>query len=193
MRKNRQSQKHLRLCISCVLDICSPSMFQNLHTWFYFRGARWYSMEMAGVVTYTGAKIIQNARLLVEKIGRPLELDTDGIWCALPGSFPENFTFKTRYNLKQRHVHLLRNGALLYIRSYIAICKLYHFSSWNCFIWKFMTFYGGFCISGTWKSSQYLIHAWCSMLMWQWTIQMINTRFMMSLAFFVSVVLLKAV
>lgn len=54
-------------------------------------------MEMAGVVTYTGAKIIQNARLLVEKIGRPLELDTDGIWCALPGSFPENFTFKTKY------------------------------------------------------------------------------------------------
>jgi DNA polymerase elongation subunit (family B) len=25
---------------------------------------------------------------------RPLELDTDGIWCALPGSFPENFKFK---------------------------------------------------------------------------------------------------
>lgn len=53
-------------------------------------------MEMAGVVTYTGAKIIQNARLLVERIGRPLELDTDGIWCCLPGSFPENFTFKTK-------------------------------------------------------------------------------------------------
>lgn len=54
---------------------------------------------MAGVVTYTGANIIQNARLLVEKIGKPLELDTDGIWCALPGSFPENFTFKTKYAL----------------------------------------------------------------------------------------------
>lgn len=65
----------------------------------YPRGARWYSMEMAGVVTYTGAKIIQNARLLVEKIGKPMELDTDGIWCALPGSFPENFTFKTMYVL----------------------------------------------------------------------------------------------
>lgn len=52
-------------------------------------------MEMAGVVTYTGAKIIQNARVLVEQIGKPLELDTDGIWCCLPGSFPENFTFKT--------------------------------------------------------------------------------------------------
>ena len=53
-------------------------------------------MEMAGVVTYTGAKIIQNARVLVEQIGKPLELDTDGIWCCLPGSFPESFTFKTK-------------------------------------------------------------------------------------------------
>lgn len=52
-------------------------------------------MEMAGVVTYTGAKIIQAARVLVEQIGKPLELDTDGIWCALPASFPENFAFTT--------------------------------------------------------------------------------------------------
>lgn len=52
---------------------------------------------MAGVVTYTGAKIIKKANKLVEKIGKPLELDTDGIWCALPGSFPENFIFKFRY------------------------------------------------------------------------------------------------
>lgn len=72
---------------------------------FHSRGARWYSMEMAGVVTYTGAKIIQNARLLVEKIGRPLELDTDGIWCALPGSFPENFTFKTKYAFCFAYLH----------------------------------------------------------------------------------------
>ncbi|KAH7671417.1 DNA-directed DNA polymerase protein [Dioscorea alata] len=27
---------------------------------------------------------------------KPLELDTDGIWCALPGSFPENFTFESK-------------------------------------------------------------------------------------------------
>ncbi len=51
------------------------------------------------MVTYTGAKIIQNARILVEQIGKPLELDTDGIWCALPASFPESFTFKTKYKL----------------------------------------------------------------------------------------------
>lgn len=34
---------------------------------------------------------LQNANALVNQLGLPLELDTDGIWCALPGSFPENF------------------------------------------------------------------------------------------------------
>ena len=34
---------------------------------------------------------VQRANKLVEQLGMPLELDTDGIWCALPGSFPENF------------------------------------------------------------------------------------------------------
>ena len=28
---------------------------------------------------------------LIRQGGRPLELDTDGIWCILPASFPENF------------------------------------------------------------------------------------------------------
>ncbi|KAG4958438.1 hypothetical protein JHK87_035071 [Glycine soja] len=83
----------LQLAHKCILN--------SFYGYVMRKGARWYSMEMAGVVTYTGAKIIQNARLLVEKIGKPLELDTDGIWCALPGSFPENFTFKTRDPKKQ--------------------------------------------------------------------------------------------
>ncbi|XP_071730284.1 DNA polymerase epsilon catalytic subunit A-like [Rutidosis leptorrhynchoides] len=82
----------LQLAHKCILN--------SFYGYVMRKGARWYSMEMAGVVTYTGAKIIQNASLLVEKIGRPLELDTDGIWCALPGSFPENFTFKTRDSKK---------------------------------------------------------------------------------------------
>jgi DNA polymerase epsilon subunit 1 len=55
------------------------------------KGARWYSMEMAGVVTHTGANIIKRANELISQLGRPLELDTDGIWCALPKSFPEDF------------------------------------------------------------------------------------------------------
>ena len=33
-------------------------------------------MEMAGIVTHTGANIIKEARIFVEKVGRPLELDT---------------------------------------------------------------------------------------------------------------------
>ncbi|XP_020214340.1 DNA polymerase epsilon catalytic subunit A isoform X3 [Cajanus cajan] len=82
----------LQLAHKCILN--------SFYGYVMRKGARWYSMEMAGVVTYTGAKIIQNARLLVEKIGKPLELDTDGIWCALPGSFPENFTFKTKDSKK---------------------------------------------------------------------------------------------
>ncbi|KAK3158029.1 hypothetical protein QOZ80_2AG0131930 [Eleusine coracana subsp. coracana] len=82
----------LQLAHKCILN--------SFYGYVMRKGARWYSMEMAGVVTYTGAKIIQNARLLVEKIGRPLELDTDGIWCVLPGSFPENFTFKTKAGKK---------------------------------------------------------------------------------------------
>ena len=36
-------------------------------------------MEMAGMVTYMGAKIITDSRKLIDQIGKPLELDTDGI------------------------------------------------------------------------------------------------------------------
>ena len=60
------------------------------------RGARWYSMPMAAVVTRTGAMLITQARELVERVGRPLELDTDGIWCILPSSFPENYRLEMR-------------------------------------------------------------------------------------------------
>lgn len=57
-------------------------------------------MEMAGVTCLTGAHIIQMARELVERIGRPLELDTDGIWCMLPATFPENFVFTLKNGKK---------------------------------------------------------------------------------------------
>jgi len=77
----------LQLAHKCILN--------SFYGYVMRRGARWHSMEMAGVVTYTGATLITQARELVERIGRPLELDTDGIWCILPSSFPEDFTFKT--------------------------------------------------------------------------------------------------
>jgi DNA polymerase epsilon subunit 1 len=78
----------LQLAHKCILN--------SFYGYVMRKGARWYSMPMAGIVTYTGANLIQQARQLVEQIGRPLELDTDGIWCVLPASFPENFTFKTK-------------------------------------------------------------------------------------------------
>ncbi|KAK9830879.1 hypothetical protein WJX81_001263 [Elliptochloris bilobata] len=78
----------LQLAHKCILN--------SFYGYVMRRGARWYSMEMAGVVTFTGAQIIQRANQLVDQLGMPLELDTDGIWCALPGSFPENFMLKSR-------------------------------------------------------------------------------------------------
>lgn len=41
----------------------------------------------------SNADVGANVRVLVEQIGRLLELNTDSVWCMLPGIFPENFTF----------------------------------------------------------------------------------------------------
>ncbi|CAM9478652.1 unnamed protein product [Pylaiella littoralis] len=84
----------LQLAHKCILN--------SFYGYVMRKGARWRSMEMAGIVTYTGALLIKQARELVEQIGRPLELDTDGIWCILPSSFPENFTFNTKSGGKIR-------------------------------------------------------------------------------------------
>lgn len=78
----------LQLAHKCILN--------SFYGYVMRKGARWYSMEMAGITCLTGATIIQMAKELVDRIGRPLELDTDGIWCMLPGTFPENFTFKCK-------------------------------------------------------------------------------------------------
>lgn len=76
----------LQLAHKCILN--------SFYGYVMRKGARWHSMEMAGITCLTGASIIQMARKLVEQIGRPLELDTDGIWCMLPSSFPDGFSFK---------------------------------------------------------------------------------------------------
>lgn len=52
----------LQLAHKCILN--------SFYGYVMRRGARWYSMEMAGITTYTGAKIIQNACELVEQLGR---------------------------------------------------------------------------------------------------------------------------
>jgi DNA polymerase epsilon subunit 1 len=74
------SNDSLQLAHNCILN--------SFYGYVMRKGARWHSMEIAGITCLTGATIIQMARQLVEQIGRPLELDTDGIWCMLPGVFP---------------------------------------------------------------------------------------------------------
>jgi len=58
----------LQLAHKCILN--------SFYGYVMRRGARWYSMEMAGIVTNTGAQIIKDAKTLIERIGHPLELDT---------------------------------------------------------------------------------------------------------------------
>ncbi|KAK5135159.1 DNA polymerase epsilon catalytic subunit [Meristemomyces frigidus] len=82
------------------LQLAHKVILNSFYGYVMRKGSRWYSMEMAGVTCLTGAKIIQMARQLVERIGRPLELDTDGIWCILPATFPENFAFEMKSGKK---------------------------------------------------------------------------------------------
>jgi len=69
-------------------------------------------MEMAGIVCCTGAAIITKAREIIEKIGRPLELDTDGIWCILPSTFPENYTIHSTHEKKSQFTVSFPNAVL---------------------------------------------------------------------------------
>ncbi|TVY30834.1 DNA polymerase epsilon catalytic subunit A [Lachnellula hyalina] len=82
------------------LQLAHKVILNSFYGYVMRKGSRWYSMEMAGVTCLTGAHIIQMARQLVERIGRPLELDTDGIWCMLPATFPENYAFKLKNGKK---------------------------------------------------------------------------------------------
>ncbi|KAK3385312.1 hypothetical protein B0H63DRAFT_181526 [Podospora didyma] len=82
------------------LQLAHKVILNSFYGYVMRKGSRWYSMEMAGVTCLTGAHIIQMARQLVERLGRPLELDTDGIWCMLPATFPENSVFKLKNGKK---------------------------------------------------------------------------------------------
>jgi DNA polymerase epsilon subunit 1 len=84
------------------LQVAHKCILNSFYGYVMRKGARWRSMEMAGIVTKTGADLITQARVLVEQIGRPLELDTDGIWCILPKSFPDVYTFKTQDGSKMK-------------------------------------------------------------------------------------------
>lgn len=84
----------LQLAHKCILN--------SFYGYVMRRGARWHSMSMAGIVCLTGANIIRRAREIVERVGRPLELDTDGIWCIMPATFPQEFTIRTTHDKKKQ-------------------------------------------------------------------------------------------
>ncbi|KAJ4458914.1 putative DNA polymerase epsilon catalytic subunit A [Paratrimastix pyriformis] len=103
----------LQLAHKCILN--------SFYGYVMRTGSRWYSMEMAGIGLPSPHETVRavghilgsdlthllaspssskngtaaERKHLVERIGQPLELDTDGIWCALPRSFPERFQLKT--------------------------------------------------------------------------------------------------
>ncbi|KZC07383.1 PREDICTED: DNA polymerase epsilon catalytic subunit A [Dufourea novaeangliae] len=93
--KNREVlYDSLQLAHKCILN--------SFYGYVMRKGSRWFSMEMGGIVCYTGAHIIMKAREIIEQVGRPLELDTDGIWCVLPASFPDNVVVHTTHPKKSR-------------------------------------------------------------------------------------------
>lgn len=83
----------LQLAHKCILN--------SFYGYVMRRGARWHSMPMAGIVCLTGSNIIRKAREIVERIGRPLELDTDGIWCIVPASLPQEYTIHSNHAKKK--------------------------------------------------------------------------------------------
>lgn len=84
----------LQLAHKCILN--------SFYGYVMRKGARWHSMQMGGIVCLTGSNIITKAREIIEKVGRPLELDTDGIWCILPGTFPQDFEILTNHAKKSK-------------------------------------------------------------------------------------------
>ncbi|CAF3395708.1 unnamed protein product, partial [Rotaria sp. Silwood2] len=77
----------LQLAHKCILN----SFYGYVMRKGYFKMCSLASNGMGGIVCTTGSTIIKRTRELIEQIGRPLELDTDGIWCVLPATSPENY------------------------------------------------------------------------------------------------------
>ena len=82
-----------RMSLYDSLQLAHKIILNSFYGYVMRRGARWYSMQMAAMVTHQGGSIIMDNRHLIEQLGIPLELDTDGIWCLLPKQFPENYKF----------------------------------------------------------------------------------------------------
>ncbi|AFZ81656.1 DNA polymerase epsilon, catalytic subunit a, putative [Theileria equi strain WA] len=81
-------QAREKILINDSLQLAYKCILNSFYGYVKRAGSRWYSMEMGAIVTFAGASIIDSARKLIENVGIPIELDTDGIWCMLPDIFP---------------------------------------------------------------------------------------------------------
>eukprot|EP01053_Blabericola_migrator_P011571 Blabericola_migrator_1__11570@NODE_692_length_6847_cov_50_323894_g502_i0_p1_GENE_NODE_692_length_6847_cov_50_323894_g502_i0NODE_692_length_6847_cov_50_323894_g502_i0_p1_ORF_typecomplete_len808_score159_25DNA_pol_B/PF00136_21/2_9e76_NODE_692_length_6847_cov_50_323894_g502_i024454868 len=88
------AQAHNEVVLFDSLQLAHKCILNSFYGYVMRKGARWYSLEMAAIVTHTGAQVIKRAKNICEGIGSPLELDTDGVWTLLPKTFPNNFTLK---------------------------------------------------------------------------------------------------
>ncbi|CAH8624152.1 unnamed protein product [Heterobilharzia americana] len=111
---NSVKEANAMLVLYDSLQLAHKCILNSFYGYVMRRGARWYSMEMAGIVCHTGANIITKSREIIEQIGRALELDTDGIWCILPASFPQNLEF-TAIGPKPSRISISYPGAILNI------------------------------------------------------------------------------
>ena len=95
------------------MQLAHKIILNSFYGYVMRKGARWYSMEMAAMVTYLGSNIISDSKNYVEgRIGKPLQLDTDGIWMLLPAGFPEDvkINFKSGKSFKLSYpCHILNH------------------------------------------------------------------------------------
>ncbi|KAI3381274.1 hypothetical protein SNEBB_003666 [Seison nebaliae] len=91
---DERQQAANRIIIYDSLQLAHKCILNSFYGYVMRRGSRWYSIDMAGIVCRTGVQIIMKTKDIVNAIGRPIELDTDGIWCMLPETFPSDLNFK---------------------------------------------------------------------------------------------------
>eukprot|EP00917_Polyrhabdina_sp_WS-2016_P013570 GHVP01029742.1.p1 GENE.GHVP01029742.1~~GHVP01029742.1.p1 ORF type:complete len:1499 (+),score=286.83 GHVP01029742.1:49-4497(+) len=89
--KTNESQRLISLYDS--LQLAHKCILNSFYGYVMRQGARWHSIEMAGIVCKIGTEIIKTSKVFLEKIGRPIELDTDGIWSMIPTNFPSKINF----------------------------------------------------------------------------------------------------
>lgn len=84
------------LVVYSSLQVAYKCVLNSFYGYVMREGSRWFSLEMAATVCHIGGRIIRSAREVMERIGIPLELDTDGIWGILPSSFPPTISIGGR-------------------------------------------------------------------------------------------------